>query len=75
MNEGNLRKLNAGWGGWVADDACGGVDGVRSFDGANYLAVDGPGEGIRLPVDLGAITVKLMHGRQETVRQLTVKSW
>lgn len=52
MRERDVRKLNAGWGGWVANDACGGVDGVGSFDGANDLAVNGPGEGIGLPINL-----------------------
>ena len=51
LEKGNAPELDAGRGGGVPADAVGAGD-IAALELADLLAVDEPGEGILLPVDL-----------------------
>ena len=62
-------ELHAGGGRWVLGDAV--DDKVLAADGADDLAVDGPGEGVGLPVD--GVIVVVAVGVRETAVDVTVR--
>lgn len=55
-----VPDLNASGGGWIKSDSIR-VDGIGLLQGSDYVAINQPGQSVRLPVDLNEKQIQGDH--------------